>query len=87
MLSEESEVKGRCLKIAEYILATKATVRRAAGVFGVSKSTVHKDMTERLEHYYPELKAPIREILEENKAQRHLRGGEATKRKYFEKAE
>ncbi len=85
MLSEDTEVRGRCLKIAEYILETKATVRQAAGVFGVSKSTVHKDMTERLGYYYPELRAPIREILEENKQQRHLRGGEATKRKYFER--
>ena len=81
---EQSEVQTRCLKIAEYILESKATVRQAAGVFGVSKSTVHKDMTERLGYYHPELKTPIREILEENKAQRHLRGGDATKRKYHE---
>ena len=82
MILEQGEVKGRCLRIAEYILQTKATVRQAAAVFGVSKSTVHKDMTERLEGYYPALKEPVRQILQENKAQRHLRGGEATKRKY-----
>lgn len=74
---EEREVQ-----LARYIIDHRATVRQAAGVFGLSKSTVHKDVTERLRHIHPGLFEEVREILEENKAQRHLRGGEATRRKY-----
>jgi putative DeoR family transcriptional regulator (stage III sporulation protein D) len=79
---DELQVHDRCLQIAAYIVETSATVRRAAIRFGVSKSTVHKDVTERLYHVNLPLHRQVKEILEQNKAQRHLRGGEATKRKY-----
>lgn len=75
-------IERRVIKTAEYIVATGATVRQAARVLGVSKSTVHKDMETRL----PQLSAPLaREvaaIFGKNKAERHLRGGEATRRRY-----
>ena len=87
MLQSEGEVRARCLRVAEYIIETGATVRRAAEKFGVSKSTVHKDMTERLLYVHPEMHHLVKRILQVNKAQRHLRGGEATKRKYREKKE
>jgi len=77
----------RVLEISAYILETNATVRQAAGVFNVSKSTVHKDLTERLCQINPALAQQVRQILETNKAERHLRGGEATRRKYREKRE
>ncbi len=73
----------RALDIAEHILETRHTVRQAAKVFGVSKSTVHKDVTERLERINPSLAAEVRKVLEFNKAERHLRGGEATRQKYL----
>lgn len=72
----------RALEIAKYILSEGATVRQAAGVFGVSKSTVHKDVTERLPKINPIVASMVREVLEVNKAERHIRGGEATKLKY-----
>jgi len=72
----------RVLETAKYIKETKATVRRAAKVFGVSKSTVHKDMTERLPLINPELAREVKKVLEFNKAERHIRGGRATKKKY-----
>ena len=75
-------MRERILEIADYI-KTKATVRQAAKVFGVSKSTVHKDMTERLLGLNPEKAAFVKEVLEFNKAERHIRGGRATKRKYL----
>ena len=65
----------RACQLALYLIENRATVRAAAGKFGVSKSTVHKDLSERLPAYN-------REVLEENKAQRHIRGGLATRRKY-----
>lgn len=73
-------IRKRVLDISNYIMDTKATVRQAAAVFGVSKSTVHKDMTERLPMINKKLAQKIREILEFNKAERHLRGGEATRK-------
>lgn len=73
----------RVLEIAGYISAHNATVREAARVFSISKSTVHKDMTERLPKINPQLYAQVKQILEKNKAERHLRGGEATRRKYL----
>ncbi len=76
-------MRERILEIADYIIKTKATVRQAAKVFGVSKSTVHKDMTERLLGLNPEKAAFVKEVLEFNKAERHIRGGRATKRKYL----
>lgn len=75
-------IQKRVLDICHYILETQATVRQAAQVFQVSKSTVHKDMTERLPSLNKELALQVKNILEYNKAERHLRGGEATRRKY-----
>lgn len=81
MLTEEYG-RERCETIAEYIIRTKDTVRGAAAEFGVSKSTVHKDITERLGKISPSLSAAVKSVLEQNKSERHLRGGEATKQKY-----
>ncbi len=75
-------IQKRVLEVGEFILATKATVRLAARQFNISKSTVHKDMTERLPILDQHLSWQIRQVLELNKAERHLRGGEATRRKY-----
>ena len=75
-------IKERTLKIADYILETKKTVRVIAKEFGVSKSTVHKDLTERLPDINPERANAVQEILDYHKSVRHLRGGEATKQKY-----
>ena len=73
----------RAVELAHYIIDTKDTVRGAAKRFGVSKSTVHKDITERLNKINPLLATETRKILEENKAERHIRGGEATRKKYM----
>lgn len=75
-------VEKRCIDLGHYIVETKATVRQAAMVFGISKSTVHNDVTKRLTVINPLLCSEVKEVLEENKAQRHIRGGLATKRKY-----
>lgn len=80
-------IRKRVMEISQYILESQATVRQAAGVFGVSKSTVHKDVTERLPTINKYLALQIKEILEYNKAERHLRGGEATRKKYQEAVE
>ena len=72
----------RARELAGYVIDTGATVREAAERFGVSKSTVHKDLTQRLEQTDRLLWLRVREILDRNKAQRHLRGGEATRQKY-----
>jgi len=79
-------IKERTLKIAEHLLETRKTVRVIAKDFGVSKSTVHKDLTERLPLINPALAKEVKEILEYHKSIRHLRGGEATRRKYKEKS-
>ncbi|PKM83760.1 MAG: sporulation transcriptional regulator SpoIIID [Firmicutes bacterium HGW-Firmicutes-13] len=76
-------IENRVLEITTYILETKSTVRQVARIFGVSKSTVHKDITERLPDINPFYAKQIKRILEENKSQRHLRGGEATRKKYL----
>ena len=73
----------RAVELAHYIINTKDTVRGAAKRFGISKSTVHKDLTERLNKINPSLAYEARKILEENKAERHIRGGEATRLKYM----
>lgn len=78
-------IKQRVLTIGTYIAETNATVREAAALFGVSKSSVHKDMTERLEDINPGLYEKVRKVLDVNKAERHLRGGMATKEKYLKK--
>lgn len=75
-------VEERAIELGEYILESKATVRSAAKKFGVSKSTVHKDVSERLKYVNPQLYKEVKSILEINKAQRHIRGGMATKQKY-----
>lgn len=69
-------------ELARYIIETGATVRATAKVFGVSKSTVHKDITEKLKRISPALYEQVRVVLEKNKEERHIRGGEATRRKY-----
>ena len=78
-------IEERAVNLAHYIIDTKDTVRGAAKKFGVSKSTVHKDVSERLIHINKALATEVREILNENKAERHIRGGLATKLKYEEK--
>lgn len=78
-------IRRRVLEVSTYLLETSATVRQAARVFGVSKSTVHKDMTERLPRINQQLARKVRLVLDINKAERHLRGGEATRRKYRRK--
>lgn len=87
MVQSEEQVRQRCVQIARYMIETGATVRRAGEKFGVSKSTVHKDVTQRLLHVHPEMQRLVKEILQQNKSERHLRGGEATRRKYCEKKE
>ena len=77
----ESMEKRAC-ELAVYVIETGATVRSAAQHFGISKSTVHKDLTQRLRQCNPSLYAQAREVLDENKRERHIRGGMATKRKY-----
>jgi len=72
----------RAEQLALYLIENRATVRSAAKKFGVSKSTVHKDLSERLPLYNRALWLQVKEVLEENKAQRHIRGGMATRRKY-----
>ena len=78
----KNHLEERTLCIAKYIADKNSTVRMAAQIFGLSKSTVHKDMEERLRHLDPELYQRVRRVLTHNKAVRHLRGGEATRRKY-----
>jgi putative DeoR family transcriptional regulator (stage III sporulation protein D) len=75
-------IEERACELAEYIIENKATVRAAAKQFGISKSTVHKDISERLEHINRSLHLQVKEILEKNKAERHIRGGIATRKKY-----
>ena len=76
------EVRLRVMQAAEHILETGATVRACAGKFGVSKTTIHKDMRERLPQMDGELSRRVDEVLQKNLRERHLRGGEATRRKY-----
>ena len=78
----KGNIEERACQLALYLIENRATVRAAAGKFGVSKSTVHKDLSERLPVYNRTLYLQVKEILEENKAQRHIRGGLATRRKY-----
>ena len=80
-------IEERAVEIAEYIIENSATVRQTAKKFGISKSTVHKDVTERLVKINPFLAARIRVVLDVNKAERHIRGGMATKEKYLHERE
>lgn len=76
----------RAIILGEYILEHKSTVRAAAKQFGISKSTVHKDVSERLPKIQPQLYPLVKEVLEQNKQERHIRGGLATKKKYEQMA-
>lgn len=76
-------IEERAIKIATYIIENNATVRQTAKQFGVSKSTVHKDVTERLESVNKALAQEARKVLDVNKSERHIRGGLATKEKYL----
>lgn len=78
----KEHIHKRVLEVSEYIARTHATVRDAARVFGVSKSTVHKDVTERLPALDRDLASRVKRVLDLNKAERHIRGGEATRQKY-----
>lgn len=78
-------IEERVLLIATYIIENDATVRQAAKHFGISKSTVHKDVAERLEQINPSLALEARKVLNVNKSERHIRGGMATKEKYLHK--
>lgn len=75
-------IEERVLEVAQYIIDSKATIRKTARMFGVSKSTVHKDITERLPKINPQIAMEAKEILDLNKSERHIRGGRATKMKY-----
>lgn len=77
-----ANVEKRCIEIGEYIRDTGATVRQAGAVFGISKSTVHIDVTKRLYEIDKTLYDEVAKVLQENKAERHIRGGNATKKKY-----
>ena len=80
-------IEERTIELANYIIENKATVRAAAKHFNISKSTVHKDITERLYHINRALYKEVQPVLAENKAERHLRGGIATKNKYLKQRE
>ena len=77
-----TDIEERACDVARYIIENRSTVRAAAKEFGISKSTVHKDITQRLEKVNPGLFAAVRVLLDVNKAERHIRGGLATRRKY-----
>ena len=78
-------IEERAVELAQYLIESKDTVRGAAKRFGISKSTVHKDVSERLLKINPILASDVRRILDDNKAERHIRGGMATKIKYAKK--
>ena len=77
-----AELEKRACEVAVYMIETGATVRAAAKHFGISKSTVHKDLSQRLKQYNRTLYLQVRQVLDLNKQERHIRGGMATKRKY-----
>jgi putative DeoR family transcriptional regulator (stage III sporulation protein D) len=80
-------IEERAMEIANYIIQEKATVRQTAKKFGISKSTVHKDVTERLLLINPPLAKEARKVLDMNKSERHIRGGLATREKYLHQHE
>lgn len=82
MIGIRNAIEARACDLAAYLLENESTVRAAAARFGVSKSTVHKDLTERLPEINRSLYQQVRELLDRNKAERHIRGGLATRRKY-----
>ena len=83
----KNSIDERAIYLAQYIIDSKDTIRGAAAKFGISKSTVHKDVSERLLKINPALAREVRLILDENKAERHIRGGMATKLKYEQEKE
>ncbi len=82
--ASKADSEERAVILAEYIIENNATVRAAAKKFGISKSTVHKDLTEKLPITSPQLYPEVKKIMEKNKQERHIRGGLATKHKYEE---
>lgn len=76
-------IKDRVTDVGNYIIQTQSTIRKTAAKFKISKSTVHKDLSERLPEINPELAYKAKQIMDKNKAERHLRGGNATKNKYL----
>lgn len=78
-------VKERAVSLGKYILKTKQTVRQTAVVYGISKSTVHNDISKKLKKINPKLYGDVKKILDQNFKEKHIRGGEATKRKYLKK--
>ena len=80
-----NDIRERCEMLAEYVIENGATVRSCATHFGISKSTVHKDLTAKLRYINKNLYAEVKKILFHNKSERHLRGGEATRQKYLHK--
>ena len=82
-----SAEKERCVLLANYLIENDSTVRAAAARFGISKSTVHKDVTQVLPHVNKALYLHVKEVLDKNKRERHLRGGQATKNKYLSQTE
>ena len=78
-----SSAKDRCVVLGSYLVENSATIRATAREFRISKSTVHKDVTQTLQRINPGLHEKVQDVLEKNKDERHLRGGEATKRKYM----
>ena len=83
VFSVKDYIEERAVEIADYIIETKATVRQTAKKFGISKSTVHKDCTDRLLQINPSMARAVRSVLDINKQERHIRGGLATKEKYL----
>ena len=81
-----NSIRERCVMLGRYLVEHRSTVRAAANEFGISKSTVHKDVTQILRGVDVDLYCKVKEILELNKSERHLRGGEATRQKYINEA-
>ncbi len=79
----KNHIEERAVAVANFIVSSNSTVRETARRFGISKSTVHKDITDRVEKIDPELAQSVRKVLEVNKAERHIRGGLATREKYL----
>ena len=84
MMVSDWKGRERCVMLGEYLVENQATVRSAARVFGISKSTVHKDVTQILKNVNRSLYDDVQKLLNKNKQERHLRGGEATRLKYSE---
>ena len=78
----DAEEKERCIRLGEYLVENNSTVRATAAYFGISKSTVHKDLSEKLPHIRISLYEEVKRVMDRNKAERHIRGGKATQDKY-----